>query len=82
LIYQITFANEYAIIMGKVTIGGKGLPGVSVYVKYSKEGSSTNLEGQYQIKVRSGQLVLVASAAGFKSKEVKNRYTVLLSKID
>lgn len=71
LIYQITFANEYAIIMGKVTIGGKGLPGASVYVKYSKEGSSTNLEGQYQIKVRSGQLAIVASAVGFKSKEVK-----------
>jgi TonB-linked SusC/RagA family outer membrane protein len=56
---------------GKVTSapGVSGIPGVTVVVKGTQVGSLTNADGDYEIYVSSGQ-VLIFSFVGYKSKEV------------
>ncbi len=50
---------------------GDALPGVSVYVKTDKShGIATNLDGQFRIKVATGE-VLVFSMAGMETREHK-----------
>src|SRR5688572_7799327 len=59
-------------ISGKVTsgAGGETLPGVSVKLKGSTIGISTDVNGKYSIKIPSNQGILVFSYLGFKAKEV------------
>ncbi len=49
--------------------GGQGIPGVSVRVKNSNKGISTNGDGKFSLEVGSNA-VLVFSAVGYTSKEV------------
>ena len=69
--YQISFANEYATIKGVVKVSGKGIPGANVFIKNTDEGSSTNFEGQFIFKAKPGNLIIVVSSVGYKSKEIK-----------
>ncbi|WP_018476452.1 SusC/RagA family TonB-linked outer membrane protein [Pontibacter roseus] len=48
---------------------GAALPGVTVRVKESNQGTTTNTDGAFQIKVNQGQ-VLVFSYVGYASQEV------------
>ncbi|HVU94040.1 MAG TPA: TonB-dependent receptor [Puia sp.] len=60
-----------ATIRGKVlTAGGKALSGVSVTVKATRKGTTTDEKGEFTITVRKGD-VLVFSYVGYESKEVK-----------
>lgn len=64
--------NIYADIQvsGKVVDeNGEGLPGVSVVVKGTSSGTTTNLDGDYKINVSDGA-VLLFSFVGYVSKEV------------
>ncbi len=58
-------------ISGKITSGtdGTALPGVSVLVKGTTAGTTTDASGAYSISATSGD-VLIASFIGFKTKEV------------
>ncbi|GAB3925055.1 SusC/RagA family TonB-linked outer membrane protein [Larkinella terrae] len=57
-------------IRGKVSgAGGDGLPGVSVVIKGSTRGTTTNGEGEFSINA-PGDATLVFSFVGFASKEV------------
>lgn len=49
---------------------GEGLPGVSVVVKGSQRGATTDVSGKYSISVPTGQSILVFSFVGYLSKEV------------
>lgn len=50
---------------------GEPLPGVTVLLKGTKLGTSTNIEGKFTIKVpESGNMILVFSMIGMQSKEV------------
>lgn len=49
---------------------GNGLPGVSVVVKGSTKGSTTDEQGNFQIVVPSQQTTLVFSFVGYQTKEV------------
>lgn len=49
---------------------GDPLPGVSVLVKGTSLGTSTDLEGRYTLEIPSGKAVLVFSFVGYKSREV------------
>jgi len=69
LVTQICLANDHGIVKGIVTCGNIVVPGVSVYVKNTNIGSSTNLEGEYYLKVPNGKVIIMASAVGYKSKE-------------
>ncbi len=61
-------------VTGTVTGAGDGmpLPGVTVLVKGTTQGTSTDFDGNYSIKVKEGT-VLQFSYMGFTTKEVKVR---------
>jgi TonB-linked SusC/RagA family outer membrane protein len=67
-------------ITGRVTSGvdGSPLPGVSVLVKSTTTGTTTDTDGRYTIDVQDPNAVLVVSFIGFASQEVAvgNRTTI------
>ncbi|WP_430928720.1 SusC/RagA family TonB-linked outer membrane protein [Polaribacter marinivivus] len=56
-------------IKGTVSAEGETLPGASVVVKGTKTGTSTEMDGTYSIKAKTGD-ILVFSYLGYKVKEV------------
>lgn len=76
------FAQERAV-SGRVLSGddNKALPGVSVAVKGTTRGTTTDANGDYRISVPDNQAALVFSAVGFVSQEltVGNQSTVNLT---
>ena len=80
----VTKAQENRTVTGKVTDAATKitLPGVSVKVKGTANGASTNTEGTYSLQVKGGE-VLVFSFIGYESKEVAvgtgNRIDVALT---
>jgi len=66
-------------VTGKVTdFTGAGLPGVSVMVKGTTIGTSTDGDGVYKLNVPSGDVILVFSFIGYATEEVpvNNQTTV------
>ncbi|HEX8038098.1 MAG TPA: SusC/RagA family TonB-linked outer membrane protein [Chryseosolibacter sp.] len=59
-------------VSGKVTsaVDGAGLPGVSVLVKGTTAGTSTDADGRFSINVPGSDAVLVFSFIGFTTQEV------------
>ncbi len=58
------------VVRGRVTnVDGTGLSGVSIKVKGTSDGTSTDTNGQYAITVPEGQNILVFSYVGFVSIE-------------
>ncbi|RCR67502.1 SusC/RagA family TonB-linked outer membrane protein [Larkinella punicea] len=49
---------------------GETLPGVSVLVKGSQQGTTTDADGKYKLRVSNREAVLVFSFVGYVSKEV------------
>jgi len=68
---QMVFAQSKQIT-GTVTSAddGYGLPGVSVVVKGTTNGASTDIDGKYAIQASSGD-ILVYSSVGMVSQEIK-----------
>lgn len=66
--------GQSKVVTGTVTGSGDGmpLPGVSVLVKGTSQGTSTDFDGNYSIKVKEGS-VLQFSYVGFTTKEIKVR---------
>lgn len=79
------YAGAYGqTVSGKVSdASGKGLSAVSVLVKGSATGTSTDAAGQYKIEAASNA-ILVFSSVGFTAQEVSisNRSTVNIILID
>ncbi|WP_247232008.1 SusC/RagA family TonB-linked outer membrane protein [Telluribacter sp. SYSU D00476] len=50
--------------------GGAGMPGVSVLVKGTTRGTTSDAEGNFSIGVAGGSATLVFSSVGFETKEV------------
>src|SRR5689334_14612783 len=78
-------ASSQVKISGKVTNAeGKGLPFISITVKGTNYGSSTDIDGFYSFntELKPGQYVLEFTGVGLKSKEQnlsvgnQNAYTV------
>lgn len=66
-----------AQIVGKITdLKGEALPFASVYVKGTSTGTTTNIEGEYDLKLDAGNYSLVFQYVGYQQKtvavEVKN----------
>jgi hypothetical protein len=58
-------------VRGKVTDEkGAAMPGVSVVIKGTQKGTTTNGDGAFQIDVPNGNAVLVFSYVGYKSKDI------------
>lgn len=72
LLINITATGQQHPITGKVTdaTNGTALPGVTVTIKNSSEGTQTNFNGNYSIQVKTND-TLVFSYIGMKTKEIK-----------
>lgn len=63
-------ARPVAIVTGRVTDSrGEGLPGVTVLVKGTQTGTSTDVNGNFSLDVPAGA-TLVLSSVGYATKEV------------
>ncbi|QRR01281.1 TonB-dependent receptor [Dyadobacter sandarakinus] len=63
------------IVRGKVTDeNGSGFPGVSILVKNSQTGTTTDANGEFSLSLPDaaapGELILIASFVGYKSQEI------------
>lgn len=58
-------------VTGKVTSeDGEGLPGVTIKIKSTGQGTTTNIDGTYRVKVPDEGAVLVFSFIGYKQQEI------------
>ena len=57
-------------ITGKITENGDPLPGISVRVKATNQGTSSNEKGEYTINAKKGD-VLIFSSVGYVAQEIK-----------
>ncbi len=71
LTYVFAFGQE-TTITGTVTdsADGSSLPGVNIYVEGTTIGTSSDMDGNYQIKVPSDSKSLIFSFVGYQQKEV------------
>jgi len=79
--YQAALAQ--VTVSGKVTdaTDGYGLPGVSIIVKGTTAGTSTDANGVYRISVPAGENILVFSMVGYNDREetIGSRTTIDLA---
>ena len=76
---QSGFAQQTLTVSGKIVSSddGMGIPGVSVVVEGTKQGTTTDIEGNYQIST-AANAVLKFSYVGFKSLAIPvNNQTVI-----
>ena len=66
---QFSFAQQEKTVTGTVTEGGLPLPGVSVVIKGTTQGTQTDMDGNYSIKAKQGQ-VLVFTFVGMETSSV------------
>ncbi len=58
-------------ISGRVTDEkGEGLPGVNIIVKGTQQGTTTTVDGNFQIDVPNGNSILIFSFVGYVSQEI------------
>lgn len=71
-IFLPVYAQEGIRVSGKVTSGedGSPLPGVTVRIKNTNQGTATNIEGYYELVVPSENDVLIFSFIGYATQEV------------
>lgn len=67
---QLLQQQEHTVSGTVTDSSGMPIPSVSVLIKGSTKGTSTNTDGVYQIKVNTGQ-ALVFRAIGFQEKEMQ-----------
>ena len=87
--FLLALMTPFAAIAQSITVSGKvvssddgyGLPGVTIQVKNSSNGTVTDMDGNYSLNA-DGKDVLVFSFVGYKTKEVaikgKNKINVTL----
>ena len=67
----LTFAQDRRVT-GKVSgSDGQAIPGVTVLVKGTQSGTTTDATGNFAISLKSGKDVVVLSGIGYKTTEVK-----------
>jgi TonB-dependent starch-binding outer membrane protein SusC len=71
LLLCATFTFAQSKVTGRIAdAAGNGIPGVSILVKGTKTGATTDANGNYSVNAASGS-TLVLSSIGFKSQEIK-----------
>ena len=71
LLPQAALAQTGRTVSGTVTSDtGEGLPGVTILVKGTTVGATTNVSGEYSLAVPEGASTLVISSIGYEKKEV------------
>jgi TonB-dependent receptor len=73
LMSSFTFSQE-RVISGKVTDENNvTLPGVSIIVKGANSGTSSDMDGEYTIRLKNNDAVLVFSYLGYKTVESQTK---------
>ncbi|WP_235954528.1 SusC/RagA family TonB-linked outer membrane protein [Cyclobacterium salsum] len=77
------FANAQTTVSGVVSDEtGFGIPGVTILLKGTSEGTVTDFDGKYKIEIDESDAILVFSSIGFDSQEIdvgtKNQIDVVL----
>ncbi|GAB3757349.1 SusC/RagA family TonB-linked outer membrane protein [Spirosoma pomorum] len=69
---QVTYAQSGKTVTGKVTDPGGtlGLPGVTIQVKGTTKGTTTDVNGEYRLADVAANNVLVYSSIGYTTQEV------------
>ena len=67
---QITFAQEKTV-SGTVSESSGPLPGVSVLIKGTTQGTSTDDEGRFAFRIKKNRGVLEVSFVGFQTQTIK-----------
>lgn len=76
LICQVPFnasaQSQGFVVTGKVSTepGGETLPGVSILIKGTTQGTITDVNGYYSIQVPDGQAILIYSFVGYTTQEI------------
>ncbi len=72
LFAQLSLAQE-RVITGKVSSAHdqEGLPGVTVVVKGTNNGTITDAKGEYSLRVSEANVILVFSSVGYKTQELE-----------
>ena len=81
-ILQAPSVSTDQLIAGTVTDEtGEGIPGVSVLVKGTQRGTTTDVQGHYQFNVPDANAVLIFSYVGYLTQEVTvgNRSTITIT---
>ncbi len=64
-------AKPLKAITGKVTDEkGEGIPGVSILIKGTNKGATTDIEGMYRLEVANESAILVFSYVGYLTQEI------------
>jgi TonB-linked SusC/RagA family outer membrane protein len=80
LVAQLTFAQERSVSGTVSDNAGMPLPGVSVLVKGTKNGTQSDFDGKYSIKAASSD-ILVFSYVGMKASEKSASSTIVNAKL-
>jgi TonB-dependent starch-binding outer membrane protein SusC len=67
----LTLAQDRRVTGKVIGNDGQGIPGVSILVKGTRTGTTTDATGNFGVNLKTGNDVLVLSAVGFKNTEVK-----------
>src|SRR5262245_49319871 len=59
-------------VSGKVTAGGtaEGVPGVTIVLKGTSQGTTTDMNGEYRLNVPDASAILVFSSIGYTTQEI------------
>jgi TonB-linked SusC/RagA family outer membrane protein len=72
---QVSLADmqQTRAVSGKVTTGGdaEGIPGVTIVLKGTAQGTTTDANGDYRIEVPDASAVLVFSSIGYANQEIE-----------
>ncbi len=82
---EATAVQQQLTVSGKIVdANGEPLPGVSVFIKNTTQGTITGIEGQYTINIDNPDAILVFSFIGFEGQEISvaNRTTINITMIE
>jgi TonB-dependent starch-binding outer membrane protein SusC len=81
IVTSVTVLAQTKTVTGKITSAEvpEGLPGVSVVIKGTTQGTVTDLDGSYSLSVPDDSAILVFSFVGYLTKEVRVGSTSVLN---
>jgi len=70
--FTISSLSQTVIVSGEVTDSlGNLLPGVSILVEGTTNGTTTDFDGKYAINIKTPNAILVFSYLGFETQKIK-----------
>ena len=72
LFFSFSLFSQTVIVSGEIVDdSGNYLPGVSILVEGTKNGASTDFDGQYVISIKTPNATLIFQYLGFETQKIK-----------